>query len=180
MGGIGVLRRRLGRMKGIRWGGSGRRVGFGENEDAFLLFPARIAHEQLANVSDFSSAELFWTRQFVTRTLLPGFFRGSFASNGVWTYQEHVALVRGLGLPRERLLEWSVRDGWQPLCEFLGNEVPDQPFPNGNPTTEWAQRVGATLMEYNQRALRNMAIAGAVVVGGVSLLLYFALASTEG
>lgn len=88
-------------------------------------------------------------------------------------------MVRGLGLPSGRLLEWSVRDGWEPLCEFLGKEVPDQPFPNGNPTTEFAQRVGTTLMEYNQRAVRNMAIAGAVVVGGFSLLLYFALASIE-
>lgn len=87
-------------------------------------------------------------------------------------------MVRGLGLPSERLLEWSAPDGWEPLCEFLGKPVPDEPFPNGNPTTEWAQRVGATLMEYNQRAVRNMAITGALVVGLVSWVWYLWLTST--
>lgn len=86
-------------------------------------------------------------------------------------------MVRGLGLPRERLLEWSVKDGWEPLCKFLGKPVPDEPFPNGNPTTEWVQRVGDTLMEYNQRAVRNMVVFGAVVVGISSLVAFFFLVS---
>jgi len=62
------------------------------------------------------SAELFWARQYMSRSQLPGFFGGSFASNGVWKHQEHIAMVRGLGLPRERLLEWQAADGWAPLC----------------------------------------------------------------
>lgn len=73
-------------------------------------------------------------------------------------------MVRGLGLPRERLLEWTVEDGWEPLCEFLGKEVPREDFPHGNPTTEWVERVGSTLREHNRRAVRNMLIFGAVVV----------------
>ena len=44
-------------------------------------------------------------------------------------YERHVASVRGK-VPPERLLEFNVKDGWEPLCEFLGLPVPDIPFPN--------------------------------------------------
>jgi hypothetical protein len=118
------------------------------------------------------SAELFWVRQYTTRTQLPGFFRGSFISNGVWVYQEHLAMVRGLGLPRERLLEWTAADGWGPLCEFLGKDVPLEAFPQGNPTTEWVERTGAMMRESNRRAVRNMMIFGTVVVAAVSCIAY--------
>jgi hypothetical protein len=124
----------------------------------------------------FASAELFWVRQYMVRTQMPGFFAGSFASNGVWRYQEHVAMVRGLGLPRERLLEWQVADGWVPLCEFLDKPVPAElAFPEGNPTTEWAQRVGAIMQEHNARALGNMAIFAALLVAFVSWVAYLAI-----
>lgn len=31
-----------------------------------------------------------------------------------------------------RLLVFDVRDGWEPLCAFVGRPVPDEPFPNVN------------------------------------------------
>ena len=34
----------------------------------------------------------------------------------------------------DRLLVFQVREGWEPLCQFLGVPVPDQPFPNVNDT----------------------------------------------
>ena len=40
-------------------------------------------------------------------------------------------MVRGL-VPKERLLEWTAKDGWEPLCKFLGKDIPDQPFPHTN------------------------------------------------
>jgi hypothetical protein len=42
-------------------------------------------------------------------------------------------------LPRERLLVFSPRDGWEPLCSFLGVPVPDVPFPRVNNRDELAQ-----------------------------------------
>jgi hypothetical protein len=125
------------------------------------------------------STELFWPRQYMSRSQLPGFFAGSFASNGVWVYQEHIAMVRGLGLPPNRLLEWQAADGWEPLCEFLNKPVPaNMPFPKGNPTTEWMQRVGATMQEHNKRALRNMAVFGTLVVALISWLVYAVVLQT--
>ena len=48
-------------------------------------------------------------------------------------------MIRGLpGMKKSeagataRLLEWTVLDGWEPLCEFLGKEVPDESFPHVN------------------------------------------------
>jgi hypothetical protein len=35
-------------------------------------------------------------------------------------------------VPPERLLVYSVKEGWEPLCEFLGEPVPDEPFPHEN------------------------------------------------
>eukprot|EP00752_Nemacystus_decipiens_P014610 g13009.t2 len=33
-------------------------------------------------------------------------------------------------VPADKLLEFSVKQGWEPLCAFLGVRVPDEPFPN--------------------------------------------------
>ncbi|KAJ7722398.1 NAD dependent epimerase [Mycena metata] len=32
--------------------------------------------------------------------------------------------------PPGRLLEFELKQGWEPLCKFLGKEVPDEPFPH--------------------------------------------------
>ena len=38
--------------------------------------------------------------------------------------------------PKERLLVLDVREGWGPLCAFLGAETPDTPFPHANSRAE--------------------------------------------
>jgi hypothetical protein len=44
-------------------------------------------------------------------------------------------------VPSDRLLVWSVGDGWEPLCEFLEVPVPDTPFPHLNDSKEFADRI---------------------------------------
>ncbi|KAE8359238.1 hypothetical protein BDV27DRAFT_168713 [Aspergillus caelatus] len=115
-------------------------------------------------------AELFWIRQCMCRTMMKRFFRGSFESNGRWVYVSHVALIRGLGLAEERLLEWSVEDGWEPLCRFLGKEVPEGvEFPSGNPPKAWAERIARTMEVHHRRAVRNMIVFFAVVGVGLGV-----------
>jgi len=46
-------------------------------------------------------------------------------------FNEHNAEVRA-SIPASRLLEFEVKQGWQPLCEFLDVRVPDTEFPNIN------------------------------------------------
>ncbi len=35
-------------------------------------------------------------------------------------------------VPADRLLVYEVKEGWEPLCTFLGVPVPDMPFPRSN------------------------------------------------
>ncbi len=46
-------------------------------------------------------------------------------------FNRHIEEVKTL-VPPERLLIFDVRQGWQPLCEFLDVPVPDRPFPHSN------------------------------------------------
>jgi hypothetical protein len=40
-------------------------------------------------------------------------------------------------IPADRLLTFDLRDGWQPLSDFLGVEVPEIPFPKTNSSKEF-------------------------------------------
>jgi Sulfotransferase domain len=46
-------------------------------------------------------------------------------------FEEHYERVRRT-VPARRLLTYRVQEGWQPLCRFLGVDVPDEPFPQVN------------------------------------------------
>ncbi|HZS89059.1 MAG TPA: sulfotransferase [Chloroflexota bacterium] len=43
-------------------------------------------------------------------------------------------------VPPERLLVYEVRDGWEPLCRFLGVDVPGASFPRLNDRQEFQNR----------------------------------------
>jgi hypothetical protein len=62
----------------------------------------------------------------------------------------------------DRLLVWSVKDGWGPLCEFLEVPVPETPFPHLNDAVEFANRVidGAmiAIQEWRARASAEAAV----------------------
>lgn len=40
-------------------------------------------------------------------------------------------------VPADRLLVFNVKQGWEPLCRFLGLPVPETPFPHLNETAEF-------------------------------------------
>ena len=44
-------------------------------------------------------------------------------------------------IPAERLLVFEVKDGWEPLCQFLGIPVPEEQFPNVNDTAEMQRNI---------------------------------------
>lgn len=46
-------------------------------------------------------------------------------------YDAHNAAVEKR-VPEDQLLLFNVKEGWDPLCRFLGKEVPTTPFPNVN------------------------------------------------
>jgi len=57
-------------------------------------------------------------------------------------FERHNQAVRG-AFDSDRLLVYEAGDGWEPLCEFLGLDVPDDPFPHLN--TRDALRTAAGL-----------------------------------
>jgi hypothetical protein len=60
--------------------------------------------------------------------------------------ERHNEAVRR-GVPRGRLLVWSVGEGWEPLCEFLGFPVPDVTFPHVNAGADLFNRVVGSSLE---------------------------------
>lgn len=77
----------------------------------------------------------------VTRTgFPPGLDRDELAQ----AFNAHNEAVKA-AIPASRLLVFEVKDGWQPLCDFLGLPVPDMDFPRTNHREEFWDRVnGAT------------------------------------
>nr|XP_002125599.1 uncharacterized protein LOC100179010 [Ciona intestinalis] len=47
------------------------------------------------------------------------------------TYRRHNAYVMQ-ATPKDQLLVYNVKEGWGPICNFLGVPVPDKPFPRKN------------------------------------------------
>jgi len=54
----------------------------------------------------------------------------------VAAFEAHEAAVKSEIAP-ERLLVFDVRQGWEPLCRFLGKPVPSTPFPRTNSKEEF-------------------------------------------
>ncbi|KAI9928233.1 hypothetical protein MW887_002266 [Aspergillus wentii] len=59
------------------------------------------------------------------------FFNDNFEENGRKAYEAHYASVKAM-VPPERLLVYKVSEGWEPLCQFLEQPIPSQPYPTGN------------------------------------------------
>ena len=117
-------------------------------------------------------ASLFWRRLVMLESFY-NFFYGDFHATGKWRYRAHSDEIRGLLAKQpERMLEWKVEDGWEPLCAFLGKEVPKEDFPNGNPPKDFAQRLARIHAANFKRANRNMMLCGGLLAGISTALLW--------
>ena len=56
------------------------------------------------------------------------------------TLEQHTKAVRR-SVPPERLLVWDVSEGWEPLCGFLGVDVPPAPLPHLNDSRMYRDRL---------------------------------------
>jgi Sulfotransferase domain len=71
-----------------------------------------------------------------------GTFDGRFEdeNHAIEVFERHNAEVQQR-VPENRLLVYDVKSGWGPLCEFLGVEEPDEPFPRTNDTAQMRRRL---------------------------------------
>ena len=72
-----------------------------------------------------------------------GTFKGRFDDKdfAIGVYQAHNELVQAK-VPADRLLVYEVKEGWEPLCEFLDVPVPEGPMPHLNDATSFRAMVG--------------------------------------
>lgn len=67
-------------------------------------------------------------------------------------FDEHVQAVKA-AIPSERLLVFEAAQGWEPLCEFLDQEVPEGDFPHVNDTKETQDIINAFIERGFQQVL---------------------------
>ncbi len=59
--------------------------------------------------------------------------------HAIAVFEQHTEnVIRAI--PADRLLVFRVREGWRPLCGFLGKPVPEGPFPKVNSTREFQDK----------------------------------------
>lgn len=82
-------------------------------------------------------------REMTDRIIWDGMFQGRFEdrSFAIDAFNRHNDEVRR-EVPADRLLVYQVREGWEPLCSFLGVPVPEgKPFPRVNDAEEFRARL---------------------------------------
>ena len=85
----------------------------------------------------------------------------------VAAFERHIADVRAQ-VPADRLLLYTVGDGWAPLCAFLGVPEPGTPFPRENDRATFRRRQRKSFT----RVIARRAIGGAVVVAAIAVAVW--------
>lgn len=90
-------------------------------------------------------------------------------------YEKHYDEIKNICRNEGReYLEWTVEDGWDPLCKFLGKAVPDEPFPRGNSTADFQEFKSKVQDPRLRKAERNMILTAAVTLGAlVAAVAYY-------
>ena len=105
---------------------------------------------------------------FVDAVLFNGLFGGKLDhGHNINVFRQHIEDVKAT-VPPDRLLVFNVKEGWGPLCTFLGCEIPEgKPFPHLN------EGSATIVMEFTKRVTRDAI--KLLVVGGVLLSVALAL-----
>ncbi len=69
------------------------------------------------------------------------YFEGNFKDKNyaIQRFNDHIEDVKK-SIPKERLLIFESKDGWEPLCDFLNVEIPSEPYPNSNKKEDFHER----------------------------------------
>ena len=86
----------------------------------------------------FKSGQGPMTEEIVWQGTFDGKFEDKHHALGVFNRHNEEVQRRA---PQGRLLVYEVREGWGPLCEFLGVEEPEKPFPRLNDAAEMRRRI---------------------------------------
>jgi len=81
--------------------------------------------------------------EMIKKTIWQGVFDGKFEDReyAVNVFKKHIKKVKS-AIPEDRLLIHEAKEGWEPLCEFLGKPVPNQPYPRVNEANTFKKQIG--------------------------------------
>jgi hypothetical protein len=106
----------------------------------------------------------------MTKTLIwKETFNDNFADkqHAIKIFNQHIEEVKKY-VPPERLLIYNVKEGWEPLCAFLGVEVPkDKPFPHLNDRAEFTNR--------GRQRFRMLIVQGSLIAASITAILFLIL-----
>lgn len=91
--------------------------------------------------------------------------------NASRTYRSHYDEIRQT-VPKDRLLEYRLGSGWEPLCKFLGKGIPKVPFPRRNDAATLELSFSTVLLRAFYRSLINLGSLIVVIVVVFGALRY--------
>ncbi|ETN45144.1 uncharacterized protein HMPREF1541_10021 [Cyphellophora europaea CBS 101466] len=96
----------------------------------------------------FHAPLFWWYRAVAVLCLQVNLGNGDFERFGHVVGEEHYQLLeRKLKGDGRDYLDWEAKDGWAPLCAYLGVEVPDEEFPHKNKSGDEFKRNADKCME---------------------------------
>lgn len=119
--------------------------------DATVILTVRDPEEwyesMLNSIHPVMDAFPFWFPKDVKKVhhdiIWNGRFKGYFTdrTRAIDIFNQYIGEVRS-AFPAERILVFDVREGWEPLCRFLGVPVPpDKEFPHKNDTRQFRRLI---------------------------------------
>lgn len=103
--------------------------------------------------------KLMWQGPFQGKIDDPAFAKAVF--------EKHNAAVKA-SIPADRLLVFEAKQGWAPLCAFLGVPVPPTPYPNVNDTANFRKRI-KLMKALSWAPWILLAVAAAAIAGYLAL-----------
>lgn len=110
------------------------------NPDSWVESFSQTIYKLVAGGIDVPEAMQAWLDMAAGVISKTGFPRGLDAPALKDAFNAHNDTVKA-SIPADQLLVYQVKDGWEPLCKFLGQPVPAGPFPRTNDRGEFWDRV---------------------------------------
>ncbi|MFX1533569.1 MAG: sulfotransferase family protein, partial [Promethearchaeota archaeon] len=105
----------------------------------------------------------------LTETLWDGLFHGRFEDQNyaISIFKQYIENVKA-AVPSENLLVFNVKEGWEPLCNFLDVPIPNKAFPHLNDRHTFQNFF--RILEWPKRWV-PVPVAGLLAVGIIGLII---------
>ena len=126
-------------------------------------------------LSWFDSQLRWWFQTLILSLRIMGDGQEGFKQNGLqWGIAYYERLEAKMESENREYLNWEVKDGWEPLCKFLGKEAPEEEFPWTNRSgEEFEKNANKAIETMAKRSMMKAAAAGGLVAVGIAGCIRF-------